>query len=130
MSAVPGNLKYSTDHEWVKIEGGKAVIGITAFACESLGDIVFVDLPKAGDALKSGATFGAVESTKAVSDLFAPLSGRVVRANQEAIDAPETLNVDPYDKGWLVEIELSDPAETAALLDAAAYTKHLETAGH
>lgn len=130
MSNVPAHLKYSTDHEWAKIEGNQATIGITAFACESLGDIVFVDLPKVGDSIKLGATFGAVESTKAVSDLFAPLSGKVLEINAGAIDAPETLNADPYEKGWLVKIELGNMAETDGLLDSAGYTKHLADSGH
>ncbi len=130
MSNVPANLKYSKDHEWAKIEGEVATIGITAFAAEQLGDVVYVDLPKVGDALKAGSTFGVVESTKAVSDLFAPLSGKVLEINGPVVDNPGTLNSDPYEKGWLVRIQLSASGEVKELLDAAGYTAHMASSAH
>ena len=130
MANIPTNLKYTKDHEWAKLDGKTITMGITAFATEQLGDIVFVDLPKKGDKLKAGGTCGAVESTKAVSDVFSPVTGTVVDINAALSGAPETINQDPYEKGWLVRIELADPKELDALMDAAKYTEHVKNAKH
>jgi glycine cleavage system H protein len=130
MSNVPGNLKYTKDHEWAKVEGKTLTMGITAFATEQLGDIVFVDLPKKGDAVKAGATCGAVESTKAVSDVFSPVTGTIAEVNGSLADAPETINQDPYEKGWLVKIDLANPKELEGLMDAAKYQEHVKSSAH
>jgi glycine cleavage system H protein len=130
MASVPQNLKYTKDHEWAKVDGKTVTMGVTAFACEQLGDIVFVDLPKAGTKVKAGGTLGVVESTKAVSDLFSPVSGTVLEVNGPITESPETLNQDPYEKGWLVKLDLGDAKELDALMDAAKYEEHLKTAGH
>jgi glycine cleavage system H protein len=118
---VPTDLHYTKDHEWVKVAGETATIGITAYAADQLGDIVFVELPEVGKALQQFATFGVVESVKAVSDLFAPVSGEVVEANPELSAQPELVNTDPYDGGWMIRVKLADPAQIDGLLDAAAY---------
>jgi glycine cleavage system H protein len=117
----PAELRYSKDHEWVRVQGDRAVIGITAHAANELGDVVFVDLPQVGATLKQFTVFGAVESVKAVSDLFSPISGSVLARNEALSTAPESINADPYGSGWLLEIQLGDPAELNALLDAAGY---------
>jgi glycine cleavage system H protein len=127
MSSVPSNLKYTKDHEWALIEGNKATIGVTDHAQESLGDVVYVELPKVGSTLTQGQSFGVIESTKAVSELFAPLTGKVLKVNDELQNAPQTVNQDAYKAGWIVEIELSDKGQVDGLLDAAAYQKLLET---
>jgi glycine cleavage system H protein len=121
MSQVPAELKYTREHEWARIEGDRARIGITAFAQEQLGDVVFVELPKVGARLTARQTFGVVESVKAVSDLFAPVSGQVVEANAALAKAPETVNADPYGRGWMLVVALADPAEVDALMSAQAY---------
>jgi glycine cleavage system H protein len=121
MSQVPAELKYTREHEWARIEGDRARIGITAFAQEQLGDVVFVELPKVGARLTARQTFGVVESVKAVSDLFAPVSGEVVEANAALAKAPETVNADPYGRGWMLVVALADPAEVDALMSAQAY---------
>lgn len=122
MSAdYPADLLYTKEHEWTRIRGNVAVVGITRFAVESLGDVTQLDLPAEGAAVTKDQVFGTVESVKAVSDLFAPVSGKVVKVNTALHGAPETINNDPYQGGWLIEIELSDEAETKALLDVAAY---------
>jgi glycine cleavage system H protein len=122
MAEVPDELKYTAEHEWVSVTGDSSVrIGITDFAQSSLGDVVYVSLPEVGSTVKQGEAFGEVESTKSVSDLFAPLSGTVTARNDTLADAPELVNSDPYGAGWVVEIELSDTAQLADLLDAAAY---------
>jgi glycine cleavage system H protein len=118
---VPGDLRYTSDHEWVRVEGDEVVVGITQFAADQLGDIVFVELPAAGRALKAHATFGVVESVKAVSDLFAPLGGDVLAANDALSANPELVNTDPYGAGWMIRVRPADAAEIDALLDAAAY---------
>ena len=117
----PTDLRYSKEHEWVRVTGERAVIGITAHAAGELGDVVFVDLPAIGSSLKQFAVFGAIESVKAVSDLFSPISGSGVARNEALSSAPETVNADPYGEGWLLEVQLSNPAELPALLDAAGY---------
>jgi len=118
---VPSDLRYTTEHEWIRIEGDEAVIGITQFAADQLGDIVFVELPDAGRALEQAATFGVVESVKAVSDLFAPVAGEVTGTNDALAGAPEVVNTDPYGAGWMLRIRLADPAQLDGLLDAVAY---------
>jgi glycine cleavage system H protein len=118
---VPGDLHYTKEHEWVRVDGDEAVVGITQFAADQLGDIVFVELPAAGKALDRHATFGVVESVKAVSDLFAPVAGEVTGSNDALAGSPELVNSDPYGEGWMLRIRLADPAQVEGLLDAAAY---------
>ena len=119
--AYPDDLRYSKEHEWVRADGTRATIGITSFAADELGDIVFVETPEAGTSLKQFQTFGVVESVKAVSDLFSPVSGEVVEVNEALRDAPELLNSDAFGEGWIAKVELADQAELDALMDAAAY---------
>ncbi len=118
---VPQHLRYSSDHEWVALEGTRAKVGITDYAQDALGDVVYVQVPAVGAVVKAGDSFGEVESTKSVSDIYAPMSGTVVAVNAALADSPELLNSDPYAAGWLCEIECTDPAEIDALLDAGAY---------
>ena len=127
MGDIPKELKYSKEHEWAKVDGKIATVGITAFAQEQLGDVVYVELPKVGEKLKAGDTFGVVESTKAVSDLYSPLTGTIVEVNDPIADSPETVNTDPYGEAWLIKLELSDPAEFGNLLDAGAYESHVKS---
>src|SRR6266508_2808120 len=115
MSKVPADLQYTREHEWAKLEGDRARIGITDFAQEQLGDVVFVELPKIGARVTAMQTFGVVESVKAVSDLFAPLSGQVVEANADLTKKPETVNADPYGQGWMIVVKIADPKEVDAL---------------
>jgi len=119
--AYPTEYRYTKEHEWIVVKGGIATIGITDYAQHELGDVVFVELPKAGTKLAAGKIFGSVESVKAVSDIYAPASGDVVEANAALQDKPETLNTDPHGGGWLVKVKLTNPAEVSSLLDAAAY---------
>jgi glycine cleavage system H protein len=125
---VPADLRYTKDHEWVRVDGDEATVGITQFAADQLGDIVFVELPDVGRALVQHATFGVVESVKAVSDLFAPVAGEVTGGNEALATRPELVNSDPYGEGWMLRLRLADPAQVEALLDAAAYER-LVTAG-
>lgn len=118
---IPQNLKYTKEHEWARVEGSIVVVGVTEHAQEALGDVVFVDLPKVGATVTAGKQFGAIESTKAVSDLFSPLSGKVVKVNDALKDNPQTINSDPYGAGWIIELEPSDSKEVAGLMDASAY---------
>jgi glycine cleavage system H protein len=118
---VPTDLRYTKDHEWVRVAGDEATVGITDYAAGQLGDIVFVELPDVGRSLAQFATFGVVESVKAVSDLFAPLSGDVSATNDALTGQPELVNADPFGDGWMLRIKLADPAEVDGLLDAAAY---------
>jgi glycine cleavage system H protein len=118
MSAVPADLHYTAEHEWVRLDGDIATVGITQYAADALGDVVYVDLPKVGAALTSGSIVGEVESTKSVGELYAPLDGEVVEANSAVVDAPETINSDPYGDGWLVKVRVSS---TPALLSADEY---------
>ncbi len=118
---IPTDLRYTADHEWLKLEGSRARVGITDFAQDQLGDVVYVDVPPAGRTVRAGKPFGVVESVKAVSDLYSPISGTVTEANARLVDAPELVNQDPYGEGWMVVIEPADPAEIDGLLDAAAY---------
>jgi glycine cleavage system H protein len=119
--SVPSDLRYTKDHEWVRIEGEDAVIGITEYAADQLGDIVFVELPDIGRGLDATATFGVVESVKAVSDLFAPIGGEVTGTNDALTGSPELVNSDPYGAGWMIRVRMSDSAQTAELLTADAY---------
>ncbi len=121
--AYPDDLRYSKEHEWVRADDTRATIGITSFAADELGDIVFVELPEVGTALTQFQTFGVVESVKAVSDLYSPLSGEVVEVNEALREGPELLNSDPFGEGWIAKVELSDPAELDTLMDAAAYAE-------
>ncbi|MBN1958204.1 MAG: glycine cleavage system protein GcvH [Desulfuromonadales bacterium] len=122
----PEELKYTEEHEWVLVEDDVATIGITDFAQEQLGDVVFVELPEVGDRFDVGKSFGVVESVKAVSDVYAPVSGEVVEINEELPDEPEILNNSPYEDGWMVKIRLADAAELDDLMDAAAYQEFVE----
>jgi glycine cleavage system H protein len=121
MADYSDSLKYTKEHEWARIAGNKATIGITAFAKDQLGDVVYLELPEVGAQIVRGEPFGVVESTKAVSELFAPLTGKVTKVNKELVDAPEGINDDPYEKGWMIEVELSSPKEVSELLPAAQY---------
>jgi glycine cleavage system H protein len=118
---VPTDLRYTNDHEWVRVEGDEATIGITAYAADQLGDIVYVELPDVGGSLEQFAAFGVVESVKAVSDLFAPVSGEVTAANAELAGNPERVNGDPFGDGWMLRVRLTDLGQLDGLLDAAAY---------
>ena len=121
MADYPDSLKYTKEHEWARIAGNKATMGITAFAKDQLGDVVYLELPEVGGQIVRGEPFGVVESTKAVSELFAPVTGKVTKVNKELVDAPEGINDDPYEKGWMIEVELSSPQEVSELLSAAQY---------
>jgi glycine cleavage system H protein len=130
MSNVPNELKYVASHEWIRDEGnGIVTIGITDHAQDLLGDVVFVELPEVGDELSAGDDAGVVESVKAASDVYAPLSGEVVAINEALEDAPETVNSDPYGDGWFFQLKLSDTSELDDLLDADAYAAHCEDEG-
>ena len=119
----PENLKYTKDHEWVLIEGNIATVGITDFAQRELGDIVYVEIDTVGESMTKEATFGTVEAVKTVSDLFMPLSGEVLEANKDIDSAPESVNNDPYGKGWMIKIKITDPSEVSGLLSADDYKK-------
>ncbi len=122
----PEDLKYTHEHEWARVEGARATMGITDYAQDALGDIVYVDLPAVGVTVSSGAALGEVESTKSVSELFSPVSGTVTERNDELDKHPEVINADPYGQGWLLVIEMSDPSEAEQLLDASDYSKLVE----
>lgn len=121
--AVPSEFKYSKEHEWVKIEGNTVTIGITEYAQGELGDIVFVELPEVDDEINEGETFGSVESVKTVSELYAPVTGKVVESNEELEDSPEFVNESPYYKAWMVKVELSDESQLDELLSAEQYSE-------
>lgn len=118
---IPANLKYSADHEWIKIEGNVATVGITDFAQDQLGDIVFVDIQTEDETLEQGDIFGAIEAVKTVADAIMPLSGKITEVNTELESSPEAINKDPYGAGWMIKIELSNPSEVDTLLDAEGY---------
>ena len=124
---VRTDLRYTKDHEWVRVDGEGATIGITAYAADQLGDIVFVELPDVGRTLEQAATFGVVESVKAVSDLFAPVSGEVTEANPDLAAAPELVNSDPFGAGWMLRVRMSDPSQVDDLLDPDAYDALIAT---
>jgi glycine cleavage system H protein len=121
MADTPDSLKYTKEHEWARIAGNKATIGITSFAKDQLGDVVYLELPEPGAQIVRGEPFGVVESTKAVSELFAPLTGKITKVNKELVEAPEGINDDPYEKGWMIEVELSSQEELTELLSATQY---------
>jgi len=123
MAEYPQNLRYTKQHEWARKEGKVIVVGITFHAQEELGDVVYVELPKVGSAITAGTAFGVIESTKAVSELFAPISGKVVKVNDSLSNSPQTVNEDPYQAGWLIEVEAADAQQIDQLMDAAAYEK-------
>lgn len=122
---IPANLRYTEQHEWVKLDGAMAWIGITDYAQEALGDITFVELPPMDREVQQGEEIVVVESTKAASDVYAPVSGKIVAVNSEVEDEPERLNDDPFDQGWLVKIEVSDPSQVEELMSAEAYAEHI-----
>lgn len=121
MANVPEDLHYSKDHEWVRVEGDQAIIGITDYAQNSLGDVVYVELPKAGDEFAANEPFGSVESVKAVSEVFTPIAGTVVTINESLADEPETVNSDSYGQGWMIRLKMANPGEVDSLLTAAEY---------
>jgi glycine cleavage system H protein len=121
MANVPENLHYSKDHEWVRVEGDIAIIGITDYAQNSLGDVVYVELPKPGDDFSANEAFGSVESVKAVSEMFTPVSGAIVEINESLSDEPEKVNSDPYGDGWMIRLRMATPGEVDSLLSAAEY---------
>lgn len=121
MANVPEDLHYSKDHEWVRVDGDQAIIGITDYAQNSLGDVVYVELPKAEDEFAANESFGSVESVKAVSEVFTPIAGSVVKINEALADEPETVNSDPYGEGWMIRLKMANPGEVDSLLTAAEY---------
>ena len=129
MSQIPDNLLYSKEDEWIAVDGDIATIGITDYAQDSLSDIVFLELPDAGDSFEKDAVFGVVESVKAAADLYMPLSGEIVEMNEDLLDTPELINEAPYEGAWMVKVKVKDSAELEALMDAAAYTKYCEERG-
>ena len=125
-SAIPDDVSYSSDHEWIAVRGNTVRMGITDYAQDALGDVVYVQVPSIGATVRAGDTMSEVESTKSVSDIYAPVSGTIVAVNDALADRPETVNSDPYGEGWICEIELSDPAQLEGLLDAAGYRALVE----
>ena len=125
MSTVPDELRYSKDHEWVRLDGEAATIGITDYAQDQLGDVVFVDLPEKGVSVRQFGGFGVVESVKAASDVYAPVSGEVLERNVKVIESPELVNSAPYGDGWLLKVRVSDPGEIERLMSAEAYRSHI-----
>ncbi len=123
----PEDLRFTKDHEWVRVAGDRGTVGITDYAQKQLGDVVFLELPDAGRALKAGENFGTVESVKAVSELLSPVAGEVVEANAALVKGPEAVNTDPYGAGWMLVVKLAEPAAVAALMDAAAYKAFVES---
>lgn len=130
MMNIPKGLKYSKDHEWVKVEGNTAIIGITDYAQSQLGDVVFVELPEVDAEVAAGSGLSVVESVKAVSDIYAPISCKVVAVNEALADAPETVNQDPYGEGWIAKVEITNQAELDELLDSGAYEQLVAEGGH
>ena len=130
MQPAPSDRRYTADHEWIKIEGNIGIVGITEFAQSELGDVTYVEVPAIGKEITQGETFGVVESVKAVSDLYAPLSGEVIEVNDALATSPELVNESPYEGAWMIKIRLADPAAAAALLDADAYEAVAASSGH
>ncbi len=126
MSNIPENLRYSKDHEYVSVNGDVATIGITDYAQHSLGDVVYIDMPRVGDKFGTHESFGSVESVKAVSEIFTPVAGEVVEVNEGLNDTPEAVNNDPYNAGWMVKVKMDNPGEAEAMLNAAEYEEYLE----
>lgn len=129
MSNIPENLRYSKDHEWIKVESDEATIGITDWAQNSLGDVVYVDMPRVGDSFGTHEAFGSVESVKAVSEIFTPVAGKVTAVNEGLNDTPEVVNSDPYGAGWMVKIKMDNPGEADAMLSAEEYDEYLSSIG-
>jgi len=129
MSQIPTDLLYTTDDEWVRIEGEQGTVGITDYAQDALSDIVYVELPDAGESMAAGEVFGVIESVKAAADLFMPISGEIVEVNEDLPDMPEILNSDPYDDGWLVKLIIGDANELEGLMDASAYAAYCDERG-
>jgi glycine cleavage system H protein len=125
MSNIPENLRYSKDHEWVRVDGDVATIGITDYAQHSLGDVVYVDLPRSGDKLSSHEAFGSVESVKAVSEIFTPIGGEIAEVNDGLNDNPESVNNDPYEAGWMIKVKMDNPLEADGMLSAVEYEEYL-----
>lgn len=123
----PSDRSYSNEHEWVMLDGDVAVIGISSFAQDQLGEVVYIDLPSAGDTLTAGDTFGEIESVKSVSELFAPVTGEIIEVNESLSDAPETVNADPHGEGWMVKVKLDDASEVDALMTAEEYDAFVES---
>ncbi len=123
---IPADLKYTKEDEWVKVEGNIATIGVTDYAQDALSDIVYLELPAVGDSFSAGETFGVVESVKAAGDLYMPVDGTVTEANEGLVDAPETVNSDPFGAAWMIKVEMSNPGQLDDLMDADAYTKYCE----
>ena len=121
----PADYRYTKQHEWIKVQGGSGTIGITDYAQQELGDVVFVDLPKVGAKISAGKSLGSVESVKAVSEIYSPVSGEVTETNALLVDAPEKINTDPHNSAWLIKLKLADPKEVASLMDAAAYEAYI-----
>ena len=121
MANIPDDLHYSKDHEWVRVDGNVAIVGITDYAQNSLGDVVYVELPKVGDDFAANEPFGSVESVKAVSEVFSPVSGEIVGTNEALADTPEKVNTDPYGEGWMIRVKMSNPGEADSMLTAAEY---------
>jgi len=126
----PDNLKYTKDHEWIEVQGETATMGISFFAQEELGDVVFVDLPEVGRVLKAGEEFGNIESVKAVSEIYSPVSCEIVEVNTALVDHPELVNSEPYKSGWIMKIRVTDPKDLDSLMDAAAYKEYVGQGGH
>lgn len=129
MANIPENLRYSKDHEWVQVSGDVATIGITDYAQHSLGDVVYIDMPRAGDKLATHDAFGSVESVKAVSEVFTPIGGEITEVNDGLNDTPEAVNNDPYEAGWMIKIKMDNPGEADAMLSAVEYEEYLSTIG-
>jgi glycine cleavage system H protein len=123
---IPENLKYSTDHEWLRVEGEFGYVGITEFASKELGDVVFVEVEEEEEEFDMGETFGSIEAVKTVSDLLMPVAGEIIESNEVLEDAPETINNDPYGEGWIIKIRITDPSQIEELMDAAAYAEFIE----
>jgi len=126
----PDNLKYTKDHEWIDVKEDSATIGISFFAQKELGDVVFVELPEVGRTLKAGEEFGNIESVKAVSEVYSPVSGQITEVNSALVDQPEQVNAEPYGSGWIMKLRLADPKELDNLMDAAAYKEYVGQGGH
>jgi len=126
MVEIPEVLKYTKEHEWARVEDDIVIIGITDYAQDALGEIIYIELPSEGDEVTKGETFGALESTKSVSDLYAPISGEVVEVNEALLDSPEAINEDPYGEGWMVKVKPYDPSELEDLMDSDEYTEFIE----
>ena len=129
MSNIPENLRYSKDHEWVLVDGEIATIGITDYAQNSLGDVVYIDMPRVGDSFGSHEAFGSVESVKAVSEIFTPLAGEISEVNDGLNDTPEAVNTDPYAKGWMIKLKMANAGDADAMLSAEEYEEYLSTVG-